>query len=620
MINRTGLTCSAAVAAAALTAAAAEPPRTFTSDDTFLAVDETVFATREGVSLLTSEAIKYEHNPVVAQGNPGQSDAGRLSFPWVLLENGLFRMWYVAYDGDEFSLAYAESDDGYRWRRPELGLVQQNGSKANNVVASGLTVMPGIYRDDADPDPARRYKAPVHGTITEADMATDAQRKKYRGKHPSLLGIAYSPDGLRWTTETSNPFPIKAKLECPVLYRVGDKWVLAHQMNTGDYPEVNRWSRFLGVSTSDDLVHWDLSDKPAFFFDPRHNGIMQTHAAPGFQNYGNVLVAAQGLFLNQPELIEQETDLTLIVSNDGLRWRQPKPAQPLSYFLRRGNRGAWDESFPIQSNLLNAGDKTLLYYSAGHYGNASFIGLQIGVASLGLDRYGYLMPQVAWSYGQPEFRARLVSHPIELREANLNLYLNASWLGREGDRLAVELQDPEGNPMPGYTLEACDRLPLDSVGTAVTWAGRRELGDLRGKTVRVIIEMVGANPKRWPMASAEVPRFYAFYFDRPTLWANAPTRVEPGRGLARLDFRDPVRPRWDGVRIDSAQPVVATLTEMTDTATTVRFESAASIELSSDRVRGLTIGGREIASSEGVFRFDAGAGEEAAIRLSPAKR
>ena len=63
-------------------------------------------------------------------------------------------------------MCYAESKDGVNWTKPELGLVEFNGNKKNNIcliegpvhsmtrVDDFLSV---LYEPD-DPDPSRRYK------------------------------------------------------------------------------------------------------------------------------------------------------------------------------------------------------------------------------------------------------------------------------------------------------------------------------------------------------------------------------------------------------------------------------------------------------------------------------
>ena len=67
----------------------------------------------------------------------------------VFQDGGRYRMYYKAWQLDVSAngvktnahplfCCYAESDDGIRWRKPELGLNEFNGSKANNIaIASG---------------------------------------------------------------------------------------------------------------------------------------------------------------------------------------------------------------------------------------------------------------------------------------------------------------------------------------------------------------------------------------------------------------------------------------------------------------------------------------------------
>ncbi len=76
---------------------------------------------------------------------------------------------------------YAESRDGIHWTKPNLGLVEVNGSKANNVILplSGqfcafLDTRPGVARSE-------RYKA---------------NARDIKGPH-SLVGYV-SEDGVRW--------------------------------------------------------------------------------------------------------------------------------------------------------------------------------------------------------------------------------------------------------------------------------------------------------------------------------------------------------------------------------------------------------------------------------------
>ena len=161
--------------------------------------------------------------------------------------DGCFRMWYQSTSkesahematagvwgrGNEFGffpdrypdaipetqtsvVSYAESRDGFHWKKPELCLFDWRGSKQNNIVLDGsrasaqfdgaLTNMDtiSVIRDDADRDPHKRYKLICHwetvhvwdnhmsnlGRSNEFMQKVWAARAKY---------LTASADGIHW--------------------------------------------------------------------------------------------------------------------------------------------------------------------------------------------------------------------------------------------------------------------------------------------------------------------------------------------------------------------------------------------------------------------------------------
>jgi hypothetical protein len=84
----------------------------------------------------------------------------------------------------EMSICYATSKDGIKWTKPNLGLVEYNGNKDNNIVwrkPHGA----GVFKDDRDPDPKRRYKTIFQGvmTSTSPDGLNWAPAKKIKNIH-----------------------------------------------------------------------------------------------------------------------------------------------------------------------------------------------------------------------------------------------------------------------------------------------------------------------------------------------------------------------------------------------------------------------------------------------------
>src|SRR5690606_18343520 len=84
-------------------------------------------------------------------------------------ERNVFRMWYVAYPQLQAGearqnigrIAYAESEDGVSWYRPELLDYPWNGSPSNIVFERGQSVhgFSIIPNPDASMQPERKYLA-----------------------------------------------------------------------------------------------------------------------------------------------------------------------------------------------------------------------------------------------------------------------------------------------------------------------------------------------------------------------------------------------------------------------------------------------------------------------------
>jgi hypothetical protein len=103
-------------------------------------------------------------------------------------ENEKLRMWYVCRDdygeGSQANLAYAESSDGVTWTKPNLGIHDYKGSRANNLV--GVQSLEGVVFQDPNMPPEQRY---VYVTVAKAAKSPTGATGIYR---------FYSPDGLHW--------------------------------------------------------------------------------------------------------------------------------------------------------------------------------------------------------------------------------------------------------------------------------------------------------------------------------------------------------------------------------------------------------------------------------------
>ena len=160
--------------------------------------------------LFLDPATMEDAKGVVLRVNPPQAKeiVIRTDRPWeqrmislfltVLDEKPKLRMWYICRDGDNRpNVAYAESEDGVTWCKPNLGIVDYHGSKDNNLV--GISSLEGMVFRDPKGKSAEQY---IYVT------------------HVSKQGIFryYSPDGLHWQRDPQPLLPFAADTQNVTLF------------------------------------------------------------------------------------------------------------------------------------------------------------------------------------------------------------------------------------------------------------------------------------------------------------------------------------------------------------------------------------------------------------------
>jgi hypothetical protein len=98
----------------------------------------------------------------------------------------LYKMWYEDVAHGMGWIHYAESKDGKRWTKPNLGLVELDGSKANNCIWKGAE-LPNVFLDPNDSDPRGRFK-----------MFLWARTFEHQGQKMGGLVVLRSADGIAW--------------------------------------------------------------------------------------------------------------------------------------------------------------------------------------------------------------------------------------------------------------------------------------------------------------------------------------------------------------------------------------------------------------------------------------
>lgn len=458
----------------------------------------------------------------------------------VLHDQGRFRMWYYACHrgrnpdwpphhqqqvekkpawllglapGHEIfqgPLCYAESEDGLTWTKPALGQVLFKGSRANNALALPHTLVSGalVLRDEADPDPDRRYKMVYQFFPDQSQPPIPAY-----GALPSIA-LAVSADGLDWTPAG---IPFRDQFVEPSSFlRHQDRFIVHYQVleGLGGYCAEggSACGRTGAARVSPDFDHWPDLLAEAFALaepeDPQargaHRSYDQVHLGVGAASFGQVCVGLYGLWHSAafgPEFSRVSCDLGLLVANDGIHFREPVKGHR---FLRRDHSpvtpvpGRDFNTVLCQANgILNVGDQTRIYH--GRWRNvgqhaadlAAHYSAEVALATLPRDRWGALGLNPGAGAGA------VCSAPLTL-PADPELRLNAE--GVAG--LEVDLLDPQLRPLPGF---GAGRVAgPDGLECPVSWPGR-SLAELGGRKVCLQVNLRAAP------AGPSAPRLYAIY-------------------------------------------------------------------------------------------------------------
>lgn len=506
-------------------------------DLVFFAFDDNSIPWRDNLKLTLERPKKHPANPIIQPGPPGTPDSLSASLYGTVLKIGdKFRMWYAAFplpdrrfkELSQYSpVAYAESTDGIHWEKPRLGLSEFRGNKDNNLVlidhgseefGTPWNNFLSVIYDTEDPDPARRYKMAYNTRTPRGDTTT---------------ATAVSPDGLRWRLVNKTDFT-RGHFETNSLIRFRGTYYLYGQ---NLYPfgghlfDGTPAGRTMTVLSSPDFEHWSSGRALSFFrsnYEPKPmNYGREVHMGAGMWNRGNVIV---GLYArwhgdtirnqkqdfartpsSQWSLAGLKMDLGLLLSNDGIHYREPVRDFVIVPF---GKEGEWDSQSLMQGNAFyNNETETYIWYS--HWDTNIPIlppsqqtprvkSQGIGLVTMRRDGFGYLSrllmePVETWREKWERSEASLVTRSIRLRHPS-SLYLNVAEV-TPANPLRVDLVDEAERPLVGY-----EAVPVNenSLKARIQWQGNKVIPE--SITFRIRIS--------WPPGVKANPKLYAIYLEK----------------------------------------------------------------------------------------------------------
>lgn len=428
------------VFAAPLAAVVADEPAIVrdVGDRRELFVDDWLIADMQNVALRLHPARPQEI--AVALDDPWAGPT--TGFTNVFKDGDVYRLYYsndLYSPTKEFAscTSYAESPDGIHWTKPDLGLIEFDGSKHNNIVWKEPNIHSfSVFRDD---NPA----------------ATPEQRYKAIGGSPPT--IFASPDGLHWS-----------KMQTEGVLRDGpdDSQNLAFwDPRRSEYVAYARFFyngelRHIRTATSTDFIHWTSSQPINFGAPPVEE--LYTNAITPYFRAPHIYVGIPMRFVYARQPVKEHpyagvSDGVLITSRDGLHFNR----HFLESFIQPdiGEKNWTDRTNLPSWGVVPTGEHEMSVYWVEHFRHPT-VALRRG--SLRIDGFA--------SVTAPPAGGQFTTHPLTFAGKALELNFRTSAPGR----LRVAVLDSDGKEIPGFTLADCEEIYGNDLARKVVWTG----GDL----------------------------------------------------------------------------------------------------------------------------------------------
>ena len=480
-----------------------------------LFIDDYIIQSLSHAKQVLNPAVKHPENPLLKHDRPWEGNYVGLSKLIYEPDTGLFRMWYrttggfvsskapdrlrphrwdwawengravrkkvddpygySGYPDDEgWRLCYATSRNGIHWEKPNLGKVEFNGSRNNNILPR--ETMTPLFLDPNETDPAKRYKTMLSEGLTPAAWR-EGQPKGMR-KY-----LYYSADGVNWTPYEGNP-----------VYNTGDRvgrwgptnymgWdpirqVYAVHMENCLHRGCRLGKRIIGRSESPDMIRWSHDQT---IMVPNEDDY------PDTEFYAMPVMAYQGVYIGVPWIFRTTNTLhypELAFSRDGIHYDRPY-RQPL---VSLGDFGDFDEStIYVHQPFMHEGEIRIYYYGGNWRGTEALYAkgdkaqFAVGLATVRED--GFVSVDAGKTHP-----GELVTRYFTFDGTELHLNMEASKYNHGAGRpeIKVEILGPDTDPVAGFRLDESDSVRTTG-WHRMSWKGQTDVGSLAGTPVQLRI-------------------------------------------------------------------------------------------------------------------------------------
>jgi hypothetical protein len=478
---------------AAATAQGANPVAVGTRRELF--VDHYLIEKLDGAQLALG--CPHDEGPVVKFDKPWE---GQFSgYCTAIFDGTIYRLYYRGHPGggkEAFRTevtCYAESRDGRTWVKPELGSVEWNGSKANNIILP----------------PGEKYHWATHNFTPFLDTRPGipaAERFKALGgvQQSGGLHALTSRDGIHWSRLRPEPvFNVSATPDAPKPYGLDSQNVAFWSEGDGKYvcyirkwmfDEKNKGLRRIARITSQDFVTWsapewmeyrDATGRPAPIEDLYTNQTHPYFRAPHidvaisarFMAGRQVLTAEQAKALGvNPGYFRDTSDGVFMTTRGGTVYDRTFPEG----FIRPGiglNNWVSRTNYPAL-NVVPTGPAEMSIFANQDYAQPT---AHLRRYSLRLDGFASLHAGAAGG--------SMMTKPLTFSGHRLVLNFATSAAGE----VRVGLCDAAGKPIPGFDMAACRPLIGNEIEREISWTEGPDLARYVGQPVRLVFRLKDAD-------------------------------------------------------------------------------------------------------------------------------
>ena len=447
-------------------------------------------------------AQKKLHHPVpreIAIINDAPWEGAGSGYHSIIRDGDLYRMYYrgsaigvvngTLQKGRQV-YCYAESCDGIHYKKPPLGIHEYNGSKQNNIVWTGVGTHNFAPFLDSHPNcpPESRFKA-LAGTAYEGG-----------------LFAFHSPDGIHWSLLQDDPVVTEGAFDSQNLAfwdSAAGKYRAYFRTFTEGVTTGKVWKpsghRSIRTASSSDFLAW--GDEGDLTYEDSPVEHLYTNQIAPYYRAPHILIGFPTRYVERgwspsmrelPDLEHREqrslahlrfgTSLTeglLMASRDGVhfdRWNEaflPPGPERTDTWNYGHNYIAW-RVVETKSSLPGAPNELSLYASEG-----AWTGDSNAMRRYTLRLDGFVSVSAGWKGGE------MITRPLQFTGTQLSINFATSAAGS----IRVELQNIDGEALPGFSLDDCPETFGDSVNRTVQWNQGSDVSPLAGRTVRLRFEL-----------------------------------------------------------------------------------------------------------------------------------